>query len=105
MKCPPIAETRLGKLDAQPPPGDIDLVDTLITQVPVAGVPVPVPVVMKAIARERLQGRGTRPKVVVHAGGDRFLGRVSDSVAPFKTQSASQVHFADDALAKALDAS
>src|ERR1035438_4759126 len=87
------------KLDAQSPAGNIDLVDALITQIPVARIPIPVPLVMKAIARERLQGSRSRPKIVVDAGGDGFFGRVSDRVAPFEAQSASQVHFTDDALA------
>src|ERR1035438_2553034 len=58
---------------------------------------------MKAITRERLQGSRSRPKIVVDARRDGFFGRVSDRVAPFEAQSASQVHFTDDAFAKALD--
>ena len=58
--------------DAEPPPRDVDLVDPLVAEVPVSGVPDPVPVVVKAIAGERLQRRRTGPEVVVDSTGNGF---------------------------------
>src|SRR5690554_3924006 len=41
-----------GKRNAQAPPGNIHFMDTLITHIPIAVIPVPVPVVMESIFGE-----------------------------------------------------
>src|SRR5262249_38870038 len=53
----------------QPPAGLVHLVDALVAQVAVAGVPDPVPVVVQPLAHQRLLGGGTAPQVIVHGGG------------------------------------
>src|SRR5579862_8210263 len=92
-----------GKFEAQSPPGNVHLVDSLIAQVPIAGIPIPVPVIMKTIARERCQGSGTCPKVIINACWNRFLRSVSYRVAPLKAHAAGQIHFADGATVKPFD--
>src|SRR5262249_47794829 len=54
-----------GILYAQTPAGNIDLVDTLIAEIAVAGIPEPVPVVMETILAELALGSGAGPEVVV----------------------------------------
>ncbi len=49
MKWPPMALTFIGILHAQAPARDVHLVDALVAQVAVAGVPEPVPVVVEAV--------------------------------------------------------
>src|SRR5262249_2001608 len=50
--------------DAKPPSRGIHLVDALVAKVTVAGVPEPVPVVVKAVPCERLRRRGSGPEVI-----------------------------------------
>src|SRR5258708_9911876 len=54
---------------AQTPARDIDFVDSLVADFTVAGVPNPMPIVVKAISGKRLHRRGAGPQVVVNAGG------------------------------------
>src|SRR5882762_10927527 len=56
--------------DAESPPRGIDLVHSLVAKVPVACVPDPMPVVMEAVAAERLQRRRPGPEVIVDATGN-----------------------------------
>src|SRR5579885_404031 len=46
------------KPDAQPPPRNIELVNALVAEIAASEVPEPVPVVMKTVFRERLEGAG-----------------------------------------------
>src|SRR5207253_9965503 len=92
------------KRDSESPAGHVHFVDALVAYVAVAGIPDPVPVVVKAVSGERLHGRGTRPQVVVDARRDRLLRRVSDRVAPFVAQAAGQVEVAEQAIPHFLDA-
>ena len=57
---------------------------------------------METVRRELALGRGTRPEIVVHAGGDLRDRRAADGVAPLVAQSAGQVHIADRAIAHLL---
>src|SRR5262249_40020467 len=82
---------------AESPAGDIGLMDPLVAEIAAPGVPEPVPVVVKAIPRERLQRRGAGPQVVVHAVGHRFDGRSANRVAVLEAQSARQVDLAQRA--------
>ena len=54
-----------GNLDreanTESPARDVDLMNGLVADFAIAGVPDPMPVVMKAVAREWLQWRGTSP--------------------------------------------
>src|SRR6266404_6241373 len=56
------------------------------------------PVVVKAVARKRLQGRGAGPQVVIHAGGNWFFGGVPDGWAPLVANRAGHVDVADCAV-------
>ena len=78
--------------------------DALVAHVAVAGIPKPVPVVVKTIAGERLQGRGAGPEIVMHARRNRLHGRVADGVAPLVAKPARHVDVADQPSWTLLDA-
>ena len=63
---------------AQPPAGDVHLVDALVADVAVAVVPVPVPLVVEAVRVERPLGRGAEPEVVIDPFGHGRIGLVAD---------------------------
>ena len=90
-------------LHAQAPARDIHLVDALVADVAVAVVPEPVPVVVEAILRELVLGRGAEPQVVVDAGGHRLDRLAADGVAPLEAEAAGHVDVADQAVAHLLD--
>src|SRR5262249_29907894 len=77
--------------------------NALIADVAVAGVPNPVPVVVEAIARERLHRCGARPQVVIDTGWDRFFRSAPDRVAPLVAQPASQINLADQSVVDLLN--
>jgi hypothetical protein len=77
----------LGELNTESPAGDIHLVNALVAEIAVARIPDPVPVVVKAVVSERLQGRRSGPEVIVNPGWNRFLRCVSDRVTPFEAES------------------
>src|SRR5947209_13691461 len=55
------------ELHAQAPARDIHLMNALVPEIAVAGIPEPVPVVMETVLRERtLRGRAG-PEIVIHA--------------------------------------
>src|SRR5882672_8628535 len=70
--------------DAESPPCVIHLMDPLVPEVPVSCIPDPMPVVMKAISRERFQRGGTGPEVVVDTRGNGFGTRAANRVAPLE---------------------
>src|SRR2546427_1412481 len=78
--------------------------DALVADVAVAGLPDPVPVVMKAVLGERLQGRRPGPKVIVDAGRHCLDGLVADGVSPLIAKPARQINLANHSLPKLLDA-
>src|ERR1039458_9185002 len=92
----------MGKLYAKPPPGQIDLMNSLITQVTIAGIPNPMPVIMKAVTSKRFQGSGPRPQIIMDTGGNRLGLGNADGVAPLKAEAARQVNLANDPFAKLL---
>src|SRR6266403_2406068 len=69
--------------------------DGLIADLTVAGVPDPMPIVMKAIARKRLERRGAGPEVVINAGGNGFFRGTPDGRAPLVANRAGHVDIAD----------
>src|SRR5262249_54182468 len=92
-----------GIFHAKSPTRHIHLVYALIAQVAVAVVPEPMPVIVKAVAREGMLGRRTLPKVVVHAIRHRFDGLAADCTGAFETQSTGHVDVADQAIAHLPD--
>src|SRR5262249_58658687 len=74
------------RCDTEPAACVIDLMDRLVAEVAVPGVPDPMPVVMKAIARERLHRRRTGPQVVIDAGGNGLGRRTANRVAALEAQ-------------------
>src|SRR5579871_2667692 len=91
-----------GVLHAQTPPRDVHLMDSLVSEVSVAVIPEPVPVIVKTVTRELMLRRGTKPQIVVHACGHGLDGLSADGVAPLKAQPARHVNIADYALAQLL---
>lgn len=89
--------------DAQSPASDIDFVNGLVADFAVAGVPNPVPVVVKAIFRERLERSGAGPEIVVDAGRNGFFGGVADGAAPLVTDGASEIDVTDGAVAEVMN--
>src|SRR5712691_833660 len=89
--------------DTEPPASGIHLVDRLVAEVPVSRVPDPVPVVMKAIACERLQRCGTGPDVVVDARGNGFGRRPANRVAPLEAEPPRQIDLAKRASVQVID--
>src|SRR5438046_9925617 len=53
---------------AQEPAGNVHLVNALISQIAVSGVPNPMPIVMEAFAHERFHRRRAAPEIIVDAG-------------------------------------
>lgn len=67
-------------------------------------IPDSVPVVMKTVAREWLEGRRPGPEVIVDTAWNRFRGRMPDRVTPLKAQPAREIDLADDlSIVKPLD--
>src|SRR5712692_7772160 len=89
--------------DAEPPPRDIDLMEPLVAKVPVPCLPDPVPVVMKAVAGERLQRRRPGPEVIVDSTGHGFGRRSSNRVPSLEAQPPRQIDLANGAFAKLVD--
>src|SRR4029079_10772469 len=89
--------------DAEAPPREIDLVHALVAEVSIAGIPDPVPVVVKAVARERLEWRRPGPQVVIDPARNRFHRRPPDRVASLEAQPARQVDAAERAVVKMPD--
>ena len=90
--------------DAQSPARHVEFMNALIAEVAVTRVPHPMPVVVKAILGERLQGRGTGPEVVMDAGGHRFFRSVADGVAPLVAQAAREIDVANQPVLHLLHA-
>src|SRR5437773_7319023 len=55
---------------AQEPAGNVHLVNALISQIAVSGVPNPMPIVMEAFAHERFHRGRAAPEIVVDARRD-----------------------------------
>ena len=96
-----------GNLNREPhpqsPAGNIDFVYGLIADVTVAGIPDPMPVVVKSIAGEGLHRCGTGPQVVVDPGRHRFRLRMSNAGPPFVAECAGQIGIAYGAVVYPLD--
>src|SRR5262249_40722458 len=75
----------------------VDLVNPLVAEIAVAGVPAPVPVVMKAIAGEGPGRRRPGPEVVIDAARHGFDRRTSDGVSPLEAQAARDIDVAEGA--------
>src|SRR5262249_27298758 len=91
-----------GILYAQTPAGNIDLVDTLIAEIAVAGIPEPVPVVMETILAELALGSGAGPEVVVDSFRHCRNRRAADGIAPLVAKTAREINIADQAFAHFL---
>src|SRR2546428_3075313 len=87
----------------QAPPSDVDFVDGLVADFTVPGVPDPMPVVVKAITRKRLQRCGTGPQVIINPGRNGFLRGVADRWTPPAATPASHVAIADRAITQMMN--
>ena len=94
---------RDGESDPQTPACDIDFVNGLVADFTVAGVPDPMPIVVKAIAREGFHGSGAGPEFVIDASRNGFLRSVADRRAPLVTERAGHVDIADGAVAQMMN--
>src|SRR5260370_38929200 len=81
----------------------MDFVDGLVADLPVACVPDPMPVVVEAITRKRLQRCGSGPQVIMDAGRNGFLRGVPDRWPPLVANRAGHVDVADRAVAQMLN--
>jgi len=84
----------------QAPSGNIHLVHTLVADVTVACVPVPVPVIVEAFLVEWLILSGSEPEVIMHALWDGAVGDSSEGLARLVTKSFSHVDIAKLAFAE-----
>ena len=89
--------------DAEAPSRLVDLVNALVADVAVPGIPEPMPVVMEAVLRERALRCRAEPEVVIDAGRHRLDGRLADGVAPLVAEPARHVQLTDLAAAHAFD--
>jgi len=95
-----MADTDTGKPTPKPHRAIIDFVDGLVADFTVPGVPNPMPVVMKAITRKRLQRCRPGPQVIIHAGGNGLRRGVPDRGAPLVANRPRHVDIADRAVAQ-----
>src|SRR6267142_1821743 len=93
----------IGELEAEPPPRGIDLVYSLVAKVAVSRLPDPVPVVMKAVAGERLQRRRPGPEVIIDSAGNGFGRCSSNRVPSLEAQPSRQINLAKGAFVKVVD--
>ncbi len=77
--------------------------DGLVADFTVPGVPDPMPVVVKAITRKRLQRCGTGPQVIINPGRNGFLRGVADRWTPLVAKRASHVDIADRAITQMMN--
>src|SRR5205823_10932571 len=80
---------------AETPAGDVHLVDALVAQVAVAGVPLPVPVVVELVLVERLHRRRAAPEVIVHALRHHPGRQRADTGAALVAEAAGDLHLPD----------
>ncbi len=99
----PVGDDGMGMaLQVEPPARDIRLVGPLVAEVPIAVVPLPMPVVVQVRAchpGRRLEGRA-RPQVVVYGLGDRrgVVAQGADRAPALVAQPSGEVALADAAL-------
>src|SRR5262249_54055109 len=86
-----------GKSDPETPARDVHLMDRLIADVAVPGLPDPVPVVVKPIPAERPSPRRAGPEVVVDADRNGLRRRPADRIPPFEAHGPGEIDVADGA--------
>src|ERR1043165_2025146 len=77
---------------AQAPAHDIECVDAVVAELAVAVLPVPMPLVMKAVRIKRPVVCGPFPKIVVDAGGHLRVGFFANAVALAIDDRARELH-------------
>ena len=89
---------------ADDPAADVDVVDAVVAEVPVAGRPEPVPIVMQVLAHQRGHRRRAAPEVVIDRLGHR-LGAVdlADALPQPVDEAAHEPHLAEVALVDVVD--
>src|SRR5580698_6401190 len=92
----------VGEAQAHPPPRQIHLMDTLVSQIAIAVVPKPVPVVVEAIFRKCVLRRRSSPQIVVNALRNWPHGRLPDGVPPLIAESTAHIRIPDHALPQLL---
>src|SRR5579862_4698917 len=88
---------------AEAPARDIHLVDALVADVAVAGVPEPVPVVAETQLVEGAHGRGPQELIPIETGRRGAVGFVADTLAALEAESLGEIDLADDALVEQRD--
>src|SRR5438477_529743 len=89
---------------AQEPAGDIHLVNALISQIAVARIPNPMPIVMEALAHERLHRGRAAPEIVVDAGRNWLRSiDLADAGTPLVAKPARDKNFSEIAGLHPLD--
>src|SRR4029077_17771050 len=91
---------RYREAHTQAPPRNIDFVNRLVADFTVPGVPDPMPVIVKPIARERLQRRRPGPQIVIHACRDSFLRGAPNRWPPLVANRTRHIDFANRPVAQ-----
>src|SRR5439155_12941279 len=77
--------------DAKTPPANINRMNVIVAQLAIAGVPEPVPIIMKARPRQRAHWRRAGPEVVIHTGRNLVLTGAADGTPPSINNAAGQL--------------
>src|SRR5690606_7257916 len=88
---------------AEAPAGDVELVGSLVAEVAVAGVPVPVPHVVRLAFVVRLPRCGSEPEVVVQSWRRIGVGDLGERITRLEAEPARHVDLADDPVVKGLN--
>ena len=88
------ANRRVGVILSNYPSRQVNLMDSVIDDVPTRVVPEPVPSVVKSVGIERPRRGLTEPHVVVHARRNGAVRLVADTGAQLHIQNANQVDVA-----------
>src|SRR5579875_575934 len=92
----------VGESQSHTPARQIYLMHALISQIAIPVPPVPMPVVMKAILRERVFRSGAHPEVVINARRHWLYRRAPDCVAPLVAKPTGHVRVADYTIPQLL---
>src|SRR5206468_2189736 len=98
----PAAGDALGGVEAEHPSGGVEGVDAVVAQLAGAVIPVPVPLVVKAVRVEGPLRGGAEPEVVIDALRHRLVGLAADARPVAGDAGARERHLAQLARADEL---
>src|SRR2546421_7179770 len=89
--------------DAEAPAANVRRVDVVVPQLAVAGVPEPVPIIMKLRTRKWNHRCRPQPEVVIHARRNFAMSGSADGIAPPIDNAPGQLHVAEFAVVNVFD--